>query len=413
MPGFHCKVFALSAISGSSLGALTWHANLKRPESNRYSCQAVTDNLVAKTDDVIGHDFLAGLIAGFLGPDLTSHFVPGGIAPDRQLYFESAWADAGKSVFTTDGKPIAFRDLVRPDPESTELPALFLVAADADNGRRVIASDLAFNGADLNLLKQAVDLFAHDGSATISAVTAAGASARFPWISPQGGIPGGGHVLDGGIFEATGAEVVHELLRGLSGWCDPAGKGVLRCTPGHAATTSKEAGLCTEERIRALACIPDADAIFVRPMALQLVNAPFAGPPPSPQLLASPELFGPIIALNAARGARGDAASRTLEGDPSLFAGAGFQDQPTPFARFALDKENSRSSVTLTWTLSAERRHFMCDEAKRALAGQRDRPDDDNLTAWLGLLQDGAIHDTSLPAASDDPCLASAAAAKG
>jgi hypothetical protein len=387
-PGFHCRIFAVAGISGGSVGTLAWYANLPRPTTPDYRCGPTPQGLVDKVDAALSHDFLATLVGGFLGPDLPAHFVPGALAPDRQLYFESAIAMADAATLTRNGRPLAFRELVRPDPEASELPALFLIATDAGNGQRVVASDLKFDG---NLLKNAVDLMGKDGTDGIGAVTAAAASARFPWVSPAGSTVEDRQLLDGGVFEATGAEVVDELLRAMGGWCDRSGTpGVLRCTPGHGrpaagSTDPGPPGLCVAEQAAQGNCVADAEPIYVRPLALQLVNAPLVGPPAARPILAAPELLGPIGALNAVRGARGEAAYRTLEGDPSLFAGARDQDAP-PFARFALDCELRPDSVTLTWTLSAERRTYMQGRAKEALAGTSTRGDDVRLLAWLDRL---------------------------
>jgi len=162
--------------------------------------------------------------------------------------------------------------------------------------------------------------------------------------------------------------------------------------------------LCVAEQASQGNCVADAEPIYVRPLALQLVNAPLVGPPATRPILAAPELLGPIGALNAVRGARGEAAYRTLEGDPSLFAGARDQDAP-PFARFALDCEQRPDSVTLTWTLSAERRAYIQDRAKAALAGTSTRGDDVRLLAWLDRL-DGR---PNAVAAASDGCKAGTA----
>ena len=418
-PGFHCRIFAVAGISGGSVGALVWQASLPRPRPGGYACSTAFDGNASRTaDDALGHDFLAALLGAMLGPDLTARFVPGALAPDRQLYFESALAMAEPDALTRDGRPVPFVELVRPDANSSELPALFLVATDSGTGRRVVFSDLAFEDT---LLKNAVDIMARDGTGGISAVTAAAASARFPWVSPPGTLglgqrpeDGAGtlELLDGGVFEATGAEVVDELLRGLGSWCDPSGTpGVLRCTPGHGRPDAKgrpgPVGLSLAEQAARGNCMADGAPIFVRPLALQLVNAPLVGPPEPRPILAAPELLGPIGALNAARGARGEAAYKSLEGDPSLFAGARDQDAP-PFARFALDCEQHPDSVTLSWTLSAERRDYMRQRAEAALSGGSTRGDDVRLLAWLDRLEGGTAPATTAPDGCGDQTAAEA-----
>jgi hypothetical protein len=193
----------------------------------------------------------------------------------------------------------------------------------------------------------------------LPAVVAAGLSARFPWVSPAGRMPSGATILDGGLFEATGAETAAEILRAVGNWCSPvdaAGArldpGVLRCSLWPDRTVHEPAlpgGPSTAAPV----------TVYARPLSLQLVNEPIEGPPKGQRTglrLALPELLGPVIALNASRSARGFAAWGNLE-DGSLYNGAQAPDDPAkrrfdPTARAEIAVNGSRTRVPLTWTLS-------------------------------------------------------------
>ena len=393
-PRFRESVFAVASVSGGSLGALLWRAKAPSPGP----AAPPGPDLAA----ALNRDFLAAAIGGLLVADLPQSLVPillgsraraaadAGV-PDRQRLLETAWLRAAGGRLGAARRP---RDLLEAlPPAAPGTPALLMVAADADTGRRWIASNVC---VDANVFKEAVDTLVEkrrrrprDGEnpdfgpecpsgpvrpdaapvpvLALPAVAAAGLSARFPYVSPAGRMPGGATVVDGGLFEATGAETVAEVLRAVGNWCSPTERdrtalppGILRCALGPDRSV--------HEPDAAAAAPRPEDTVYVRPMSLQLVNEPMEGPAavdPAGLRLALPELLGPVIALNASRSGRGFAAWGNLE-DGTLYNGAQGPDDPRrrrfdPTARVEIAVNGTRTRVPLTWTLSEGSQRAMGD----------------------------------------------------
>lgn len=386
-PRFRESVFALAAVSGGSLGTLLWRAD--RPETDPELRSRVLQ-------DSLNHDFLAAVIAGIVIVDLPQRFVPQlqfapkAQLPDRQRLLEAAWSRAAGKVLAHPDAPPSFLKVAPPSVPGG--PALFLVATDTGTGRRWIASNVC---VDANIFKEAVDTLTekrrrakHPSESSelgpecpspalepdkkaaaedaekrrlrLPAVTAAGLSARFPWVSPSGRMPSGPTLLDGGMFEATGAETAAEILQVVGNWCRtaaPAPKlqasppGVLRCK----LWSNGSVGARRPD-------IPDvrrAGVVYIRPLSLQLVNEPMEGPPDDkkPGLrLALPELLGPVLALNASRSGRGFAAWGNLK-DSSYYNGA----QHESAVQVDIAPNGTKTRVPLTWTLSEGSQAVMRD----------------------------------------------------
>ncbi|MFQ5349651.1 MAG: hypothetical protein ACE5EG_04310, partial [Thermoanaerobaculia bacterium] len=111
-PGFACHVFAISGVSGGSLGgavftALTADA-LQDPGGYECNGSAVTNppELLDRARQVLGKDFLGPALAGLFFPDLMQRFIPIGdrtfsgrfTFPDRAQYLERSWEVAWEDV---------------------------------------------------------------------------------------------------------------------------------------------------------------------------------------------------------------------------------------------------------------------------------------------------------------------------
>lgn len=119
-----------------------------------------------------------------------------------------------------------FRDCRELDFDGTGLPSLLLNATLVDSGRRAVVSNLDISG-----FTDTVDLIADDVSTrNIRLSAAAGASARFTYVSPAGTLfwvketPEDElekhtlKVVDGGYFENSGAATIMDLLVALRRW---------------------------------------------------------------------------------------------------------------------------------------------------------------------------------------------------
>lgn len=335
---FGGRVFAISSVSGGSLGAATYLA-LKRAGVGADGAPG----LLATSRAVLGEDFLSPVVAGMLFPDLMQRFIPWPAlaAADRQRFLEKSW----EAAFDGEARRLfkgPFQALYV-GPGADRLPSLLLNTTLVGTGQRAVVSNLR-----VDRLADVVDLLDPVwGLAAIRTSAAAGASARFTYVSPAGTVPlpagGVARVVDGGYFENSGAATLVDLLAVLS-----------------------------------------ADQPGLKPILLVINNDPEApplcprdGPIPDPTPAGSAgngnlsELITPFSALLATRGARGTLAqvnaadlvdrmggkvielplSAVLAAREAAIAGDDWR------AREALAR--SFAEPPLGWSLSAEVRHGM------------------------------------------------------
>jgi hypothetical protein len=221
MVGRH--LFAISSVSGGSLGAVTYMMALKgharSDGSLNWDDEKVTDGL----RELARGDLLAASIATYFLNDtlarIAGPFWPyddRGIALEHGFERHWTWTKgfAVPAERTTGGLLAAWRD--SPSP-----PHLLLNGTDIESGGRVITSTLAWTSRD-DLFSNSVDLLG-ELHADVPAATAVTNSARFPFISPTGTAGPAGRadssavprrqILDGGIFENYGARTAAELAR--------------------------------------------------------------------------------------------------------------------------------------------------------------------------------------------------------
>ncbi len=231
-PSFAQHVFAISGISGGSVGASVFAGlidsdlpdHIKSVQNDRYQpCKMIEDNEVRTrggeyeqhADDVLSADLLSPLVAGMLSTDFAQRFLPYPIEVfDRARALEDAivdgWADAGfeKTLLT---RPIV--NAWRPDGVA---PALVLNTTRVDTGERVVAAPfrMKWNQSEI----RSVGHYGQPGE-DVSIRTAAALSARFTYVTPAGWVksdPGRdlGHkirLVDGGYFENSGVDTASDI----------------------------------------------------------------------------------------------------------------------------------------------------------------------------------------------------------
>ena len=227
-PGFGTHVFAISGVSGGSVGVAVFATLLAdgagAPSSacgeglrkrRAYECAGQA---------VLARDFLAPTAASLIFPDLMQRFVPYGIFPDRaaalEQSWEQAWGRAGLAPDTWTRR--TFTQLRTRD--GPWVPVLLLNGTHVESGRRIITSNVRIDGTGF---PDAYDFFAL-ASGDIRVSTAALNSARFPYVSPAGTLlrdgHNVGHIVDGGYFENFGAVTALETLRAALRALGEAGK---------------------------------------------------------------------------------------------------------------------------------------------------------------------------------------------
>jgi hypothetical protein len=268
LPNFSDHVFAISSVSGGSLGATTYATLLATPSLQGKPIR--TDAMHALRGDSLGPT-----LAAALQPDFAQRFLPWPILPDRAAALEGAW-EYGWRNRTVTGATMATRfrlwlgrtPTAAPGPylddgflqvfgpkNHTLFPSLFLNSTVVEKGARGIVSNLRIESWRLrnrdddpepSEFSSVYDVLAElDGDINIS--TATHLSARFPYISPAGTIraPHFGsrtlprppnettcldcaangkseacescnqnccHLVDGGYFENSGAVTAAEIL---------------------------------------------------------------------------------------------------------------------------------------------------------------------------------------------------------
>jgi len=224
-PTFAQHVFAISGVSGGSVGAsifsgltaghkardVTAVSNGSfRPCDNRLNSSG---HMELAADDILSNDLISPLAAGFLVTDFTQRFLPVPIpALDRARALED-------SILAAWGTGTNENPLNRPMSATWSaegvMPALLLNTTEVETGRRVPMAP--FSLAPTKLKTQHHYLQSNDD---ISLVTASVLSARFTYLSPAGFFLDEetgkkARFVDGGYFENSGVETALDVIEQL------------------------------------------------------------------------------------------------------------------------------------------------------------------------------------------------------
>jgi hypothetical protein len=215
VPGFSRHVFAMSGVSGGSLGEAVFAALLaERRSPAAESCVVVESALLPCARRMLGRDYLSPALGVMLFPDLVQRFLPFPIpAFDRGRALEQSWERGWRKTIGGGRFADAFDALWRGDaPE--EVPSLFFNSTSVESGKRTVVSNLRISDSTL---ADVADLHTDTG-ARLPLSTAAHNSARFTYVSPAGRVKNAqsgmtsGHIVDGGYFENSGTATLLEVL---------------------------------------------------------------------------------------------------------------------------------------------------------------------------------------------------------
>jgi len=219
-PNFSQHVFAISSVSGGSLGAAVFGGLSEKMAQNVAPAACRSDPAAGEferyTDALFAEDHLSPVIWGLLFPDFVQRFIPIPFPSlDRARWlersFEFSWWQIAQTAYFD--QPF----LRRYQPQGAA-PALFMNTTDVGTGQRIVLTgyelDRTAGGASapdaVKTINSLIDRNVHD----LRVSTAAGLSARFPLMSPAGSIPNRTEKLvDGGYFENSGVETALELIR--------------------------------------------------------------------------------------------------------------------------------------------------------------------------------------------------------
>jgi hypothetical protein len=216
-PNFAPHLFAISGVSGGSLGAAVFDALLAEPKPDSFKFKE-------KAHDILGQDFLSPALASMLYPDLLQRVLPFPIPYfDRGRPLEMGWEKAWRDTMGNNRFADSFVDLWKPGSREW-MPALFLNGTSVEKGNRIITSNLHLTNVFLDAEDAADKLAQHSLPATkagchIPLSTAAHMSARFTFVSPAGRFPDGSHIVDGGYFENSAATTALEIVTRIKDAC--------------------------------------------------------------------------------------------------------------------------------------------------------------------------------------------------
>jgi hypothetical protein len=237
IPNFSDHVFAISSVSGGSIGSSIYSALVKNAEdrSNNLAVNTPTKEsckdlpLCTKASEIISHDFLSPLFALGLFPDILQRFIPFSINDwDRSRGLEVALEESWRQAFGEKNNILAqsYYQLWHPQKQA---PALVVNTTTVETGERLLFSPFTI---PYSSSKTMLDFKAERPNIPLS--TAVGVSARFPLISSAGwfthtedGKTYKNRLVDGGYYDNSGLVTARDIVSALSVLQENSNKSVL------------------------------------------------------------------------------------------------------------------------------------------------------------------------------------------
>lgn len=318
---FGKNLFAISGVSGGSLGAAVFNSLLKEQASSAgFECTGTQHGPAAGQDKsmqacaeaVLGHDFLSPTVAAMLYPDLVQRFLPVPFSQlDRARALEGGWESGWAVQFQNNRFAEPFHELWK--GHGSDLPALFLNGTSVETGKRIITSNIAIDEE----FSDAFDFFAENRK-SVPLSTAVHNSARFTFVSPAGLIEQDdqkwGRIVDGGYFENSGATTAAEVFANMMDVIRS--KENLNIDPVFIMITN-DPNQCKQE---AKECAP------VEPGKML------------------PEILSPILSILKTRNSRGSFARKNMQYLVESHGGV--------FVEFGLQNARKKGPLPLGWVMS-------------------------------------------------------------
>jgi hypothetical protein len=256
-PAFADHLFAISSVSGGSLGAATFAAGLKYAQeagwpsaTNDGACretdppQGRVRSMVEFADSLLTKDLFSPLAAGLMFPDMLQGLLPWPVgALDRTRNFEEAFETALDRTIAEMEAGDGYRGKVenffrtpvlRHWTPSARTPALVMNTTEVGSGRIRVIAPFVFNPDHVlflpfgdSKLEAEVGQRLDDLPVSVAAIT----TARFPWVTPAGAFydwssaPASGdgderetekiRLVDGGYFENSGVATAMEMITSM------------------------------------------------------------------------------------------------------------------------------------------------------------------------------------------------------
>jgi hypothetical protein len=370
------SIFAISSVSGGSVGAAAYVAALHRGDN---SCRLnwpgasaadpagklgfMRDALRA---DALGPTMVGALlgdvqraiiglpaaairtVAGLFGARGDRRVRGGDRAEALERAFEANWTQATKN-FAGAGKPVSFSDFylslfydapTAPNAELTSkrfAPMWLANGTDGQNGDRILTAPVKFTAAEFPSARDALLLLDSD----IPVSTAIDNTARFPFLSPSGELASTNpddrryatQVIDGGYFENEGMETALDLAAALK--------------------TLEIKGVAVEPII--VQATADADPDVDERRIVRCTRIFHDDPGISLGQARSGQFVAPLVGLNSARGGHSHVSLRRARAE---YCGDTHRKM---FFHFYLYRDEAHD-VPLNWTLSQYIADYIWDD---------------------------------------------------
>jgi hypothetical protein len=205
-PEFRKHLFAISGVSGGSIGAMLFNRLCELEEEKNFPPSETYQSL---TDKILGHDLLSAALGALLGPEIFQRILPfRDLRADRAIAIERAFE---RAFWQTTKQQLLCADFRSHFDTNASRPLLLLNSTGIDTGQRVVFSPVAV-GDDQGVSYPMQET----SSLALRMSTVAFLSARFPVISPTGYLHlSDGTVrplVDGGYYDNTGAVTMSRVL---------------------------------------------------------------------------------------------------------------------------------------------------------------------------------------------------------
>ena len=227
-PAFAQHVFALSGVSGGSVGLSVFAAAVKvfppdRPLTVEKRCPANQQDpgpLQKAVKDYFSEDLITPLLAAGLFPDFLQRFLPVPIgAFDRaralEFSFEGSWRKIVGRVRPGRAEDIFSENVRDLWDASHDTPALLLNTTVIQTGDRAIVAPFRLRGGHA-FADVVPDILNKKTAIRLS--TAVGTSARYPLVLPPALVGEGNstrQLVDGGYFENSGVQTATDLIENI------------------------------------------------------------------------------------------------------------------------------------------------------------------------------------------------------
>ena len=326
-PSFADHVFAISSVSGGSVGATTFSSLVKSQVCDRPD--RAEHCLESKAKQILGQDLLSPLLSFGLFPDLVQRFPPFPLydwdrARGLDAAFESAW---DRVIPTREAANPLKQSFYNHWDTAHSTPALVLNTTMVGSGKRLVISP--FNIQLPQTFPTLKDLRTYNDEINPKLSTAAGLSARFPIVTPVGWFEDKRQtkyrLADGGYFDNSGLLTALDLGQALQGYIQA-----------HQL----------KAKLIYLSIIDQPPTPTVPRLTAQAAIAQPAGAinqPPTAQAAGLNELLSPVRALLHSRAALSQSIFQDVE---ALFA-----SDANRFRKILLDK--TTTPLPLGWYLSS------------------------------------------------------------